>query len=70
MISRTTVATFNVSLSDKLRTCTDRHISEFPIVSDVAARGAAHFPRLSAVPMVAGVEGLDAVQLSMTALVR
>jgi hypothetical protein len=40
--------------------------SEFPIVADAATR----FSHLSAVPVVAGVECLDAVQLHRTALVR
>jgi hypothetical protein len=37
--------------------------SEFPVVADVAAWGAASFFHLSAVPVVADVVCLDAVQL-------
>jgi hypothetical protein len=45
-------------------------LSEFPVVSDAAARGAACFSHLSAVLVVADVECLDAVQLHRTAMVR
>jgi hypothetical protein len=44
--------------------------SEFPVVTDVAARGAARFCHLSAVPVVAVVECLDAMQLHVTVLMR
>jgi hypothetical protein len=44
--------------------------SEFSLVADAAARSAARFYHLSAVPVVAGVECLEAVQLRRTALVR
>jgi hypothetical protein len=59
------MATFNVSLLDELGACTDR-----PVLADAAARGAARFSHLSAVPVVAGVQSLDAVQLRTTPLVR
>jgi hypothetical protein len=54
------VANFNVSLSD------DRLIdlfTDFAAVADAAARGAASFCHMSAVPAVAAVECLDVVQL-------
>jgi hypothetical protein len=44
--------------------------SEFPVVADAAARGATSFSHVSAVPLVAGLTCLDAVQLRSTALVR
>jgi hypothetical protein len=37
--------------------------SEFPVLTDVAALGAGCFSHLSTVPVVVGVECLDAVQL-------
>jgi hypothetical protein len=43
--------------------------SEFPVVADVAAWGATRFSHLSAVPVDAGLECLDAVQLRRTVLV-
>jgi hypothetical protein len=69
MISRTTVATFNLSLSDELGAVLRDLFSEFPVPINAAARVAARFPHLSAVLTVAGVEYLDAVQLRRTALV-
>jgi hypothetical protein len=45
-------------------------ISEFPVVENAAARGAARFLHLSAMPVVAGVACLDAVQLRRTTVVR
>jgi hypothetical protein len=56
-----TVATFNMSLLDELG-LTDL-LSEFPVVADTAARGAASFSHISALSVVAGVSCLDAVQL-------
>jgi hypothetical protein len=70
MICRTTVATFIFSLSDKLGGCTDRPVAEFPVVADAAERGAASLSHLSAVPVVAVVESLDAIQLHKAALMR
>jgi hypothetical protein len=66
----TTVATFSMSLLNELGICTDRPISEFPVVTDAAALGPTHFSHLSAEPVVAGVASLDALQLHSTALVR
>jgi hypothetical protein len=43
--------------------------SEFPFVAYAAARGPKSFP-MFAVPVVAGVACLDAVQLRRTALMR
>jgi hypothetical protein len=40
--------------------------SEFPVVADAAARGAAIFSHLSAMPVVTGVAYLDSVQLRLT----
>jgi hypothetical protein len=39
-------------------------------VADAAERGAARFSRLSAVPVVADVESLDAMQLHRAVLLR
>jgi hypothetical protein len=39
--------------------------SEFPVVTVAAARDAASFPLLSAVPVVSDIECLDVVQLGM-----
>jgi hypothetical protein len=39
-------------------------------VADAAERGAAHFSHLSAVPVVAVVESLDAMHLHRTVLLR
>jgi hypothetical protein len=44
--------------------------SQFPVVADAAARRAGSFSRMSAMPVVAGVACLDAVQLRRSALVR
>jgi hypothetical protein len=44
--------------------------SEIPVVADAAAQGVASFSHLSAVPVVAGVACLDAVQLQRTSLMR
>jgi hypothetical protein len=44
--------------------------SELPFGEDPAARGSASISHMSAVPVVAGVSCLDAVQLRRTALVR
>jgi hypothetical protein len=44
--------------------------SEFLIVVDSAAWGGVHFSHLSALPVVADVGFLDAVQLCRTGLVR
>jgi hypothetical protein len=44
--------------------------SEFPVVADAVAWGTKSFYDMSAVPMVAGVTCLDAVQLRRTALIR
>jgi hypothetical protein len=65
-----TVATFNVSLLVKLGVCTDRPVFCNNVVEDAAVWGSACFSHLSAVPVVACVECLDAVQLHRTALVR
>jgi hypothetical protein len=43
---------------------------EFFVVADAAGRGAAGLSNMYAVPVVAGVACLDAVQLCRTALVR
>jgi hypothetical protein len=45
-------------------------VSEIPVVADITARGAERFSPLSAVPFVAGVNCLDAVQLRRIVLVR
>jgi hypothetical protein len=58
---------FNVSLSEPVLADL---FSDFPVVADAAARCAARSFHLSAVPVVAGVAYLDAVQLRRTALVR
>jgi hypothetical protein len=70
MICRTTVCTFNMSLSDKVGPVLTDLFSEFPVVADAAERGAARFSHVSAVPVVAVVECLDAVQLHRTVLMR
>jgi hypothetical protein len=70
MSYRTTLATFNLSLSDKLGACTERPLSEFSVVADAAGRGAARFSQLSAVPVVALFECLDALQFHRTVLMR
>jgi hypothetical protein len=70
MICRTTVATFNLSLSDELGPVLIDPFSEFPVVADAAERGAASFSHLSAVPVVAVVAYLDAVHLRRAVLVR
>jgi hypothetical protein len=44
--------------------------SKFPVVADAAEWVAARFSHLSAVPVVAVVECLDAMQLHRTALMR
>jgi hypothetical protein len=44
--------------------------SKIPVVSDAAERGAAPFSHLSAVPVVAVVESLDAMLLHRTVLLR
>jgi hypothetical protein len=44
--------------------------SEIPVVVDVAARGAGRFSPVSAMPLVAGVDCLAAVQVRRIALVR
>jgi hypothetical protein len=44
--------------------------SEFSVVADAAAWGNPCFSHMSAVPVIAGVECLDTVQLHRTALVR
>jgi hypothetical protein len=59
-----------VSLLDELGACTDRLFSENSVVAATAARDAGRFYHLSAVPVVAGVRCLYAVQLRRTALVR
>jgi hypothetical protein len=45
-------------------------LSEFPVVADAAALGAARLSPLSAVPVIAGVQCLDAVKMHRTVLMR
>jgi hypothetical protein len=44
--------------------------SEIPVVADAAERGAARFFHLSAVPVVAVVESLNAMELHKIVLLR
>jgi hypothetical protein len=44
--------------------------SEIPVVEDAVAWNAGHFSHFSAVPLVAGVDCLDAVLLLRTTLMR
>jgi hypothetical protein len=68
MISCNRMATFNVSLLNKLGDCMTDLFPEFCVVADPAAWGAAHFLLLWCLWFL--VLCLDAVQLRRTALVR
>jgi hypothetical protein len=68
MISCITEVTFNLLLLAELGACTDL-LSEFPVVADAAARGGERSSHMPAVPVVASVACLDAVQLRKTFLV-
>jgi hypothetical protein len=61
VICRTTVATFNLSLSDEMGLVLTDLFSEFPVVADADALGAARFSHLFAVPVVAVVQCPDAL---------
>jgi hypothetical protein len=65
------VTTFNLSPSEEGEGAVLTHsFSETPVVADAAERGAARFSHLPLVPVIALVEGLDAMQLHRTVPMR